>query len=125
MMNNLQINQTSSTPGVRLNKDKGYIEFTGKSLPEDVHGFFKPIIDWINEYLKNPGNQTRVICKMDYINTASSKLLLDILIRLKKLDESGKTTVVEWYYDSDDEDLHDIGKDYCEITGIQFKFHPN
>ena len=29
------------------------------------------------------------------------------------------------YYDEDDEDLYDTGKDYCDITGINFTFFPN
>ncbi len=124
-MQDLTIKQTSSTPGVYLNGSTGKIEFYGKSLPEDVHGFFKPIINWINEYLENPGVDTRVICKMEYINTASSKLMLDILCRLKELNLKGKKTSVEWYYDEDDEDLYDTGKDYCDITGINFIFFPN
>ena len=124
-MQDLTIKQTSNTPGVRLNVSTGQLEFYGKSLPEDVHGFFLPIVNWINEYMKNPGKETKVICKMEYINTASSKLMLDILCRLKELEQNGNKAQVEWYYDADDEDLYDTGKDYCDITGINFTFFPN
>lgn len=123
-MESLIIPETDKTLRVELNPN-GTISFSGKSFPPDVLTFFQPIIDWVNEYLKNPGNETKVICKLEYLNTSSSKLMLDVLMRLKKLESEGKKASIEWYYDIDDEDLKDTGSDFSDITGIPFDFCPN
>ncbi len=123
-MQPLIIQPTEQTLKVELTPN-GTLSFSGKSLPPDVLTFFQPIIDWVNEYLKHPGNETKVICKLEYLNTASSKLILDVLMRLKKLESEGKKASIEWHYDPDDEDLKDTGVDFSDITGIHFDFFQN
>ena len=60
---------------------------------------------------------------MTYFNTASSKIILDILMRLENLHNDGKTKVtVEWHHDEDDEDMQEAGEEYSEIVEVPFKF---
>lgn|SRR5690606_7008942 len=124
-MKSIYLKETKYTPEVVLDKDKGVFKFSGKSLPPDVIEFYKPIIEWFNEYIQNPNAETRLVCKMEYFNTASSKLMLDILGKLEKLAASGSKLSVDWYYDKDDEDLLETGQDYAKIVNIPFTFLPN
>ena len=78
-MDILKIAATDETPEVSLNPETGVFEFSGHSLPEDVTIFYNPILDWLDQYGASPKNPTKVIFKMDYFNTASSKLILDLL----------------------------------------------
>ena len=124
-MEKLLIEPTNYTPKVELDPQSGILFLAGKSLPENVLSFYQPIIDWIENYIVEAKNETKVICNLDYINTTSSKLILDILIRLKKLETQGKSAKVEWHYDEDDEDIKDTGIDYSDIVGMPFDFLPN
>jgi len=124
-MEKLIINGTNYTPKVELDPKLGILSLEGKSLPEDVLTFYQPIIDWIENYILEAKDETKVICNLDYINTTSSKLILDILIRLKKLESLGKSAKVEWHYDEDDEDIRETGSDYSSIVGVPFDFLPN
>ena len=124
-MEKLLIEPTNYTPKVELDPQSGILFLEGKSLPENVLSFYQPIIDWIENYIVEAKNETKVICNLDYINTTSSKLILDILIRLKKLETQGKSAKVEWHYDEDDEDIKDTGIDYYDIVGMPFDFLPN
>jgi uncharacterized protein YkuJ len=59
---------------------------------------------------------------MTYFNTASSKIILDILMRLEDLHNDGKNITVEWHYEEDDEDMQEAGEEYSEIVEVPFKF---
>jgi len=117
-MNALDLEGTPDTPRITLNKDSGIFEVSGRSLPEDVIEFYTPVIEWIKAYAKAPNAKTVFIFKLDYFNTASSKLILEMLNTLKDING----IQVEWYYLEDDEDILDAGKEFSEQVTIPFNF---
>ena len=121
-MDPLYLEETDETPGVKLDAGKNLFEFVGKSLPEDVATFYNPILDWLNEYSNNLNDTTEVVFRLDYFNTASSKMILDILMKLEEFQESGKEVKVKWYFAEDDEDMEDAGAEYSEIVDVPFEF---
>jgi hypothetical protein len=78
----------------------------------------------VEDYVSHPSDTTTVVVKLEHFNTISSKSLLDLFKRLKPLMTSEKELVVNWYYEKDDEDLMDAGKNYEHITGIPFSMIP-
>ncbi len=121
-MEALSIQGTNETPQIDFNKEKSIFAITGKSLPEDVKEFFNPVIQWIQEYAESPNAETVLQVKMDYFNTASSKMLLEIFEVFKKIHEAGKKVTIDWYYQEDDEDMQDAGEDYADIVEVPFNF---
>ena len=97
---------------------------SGRSLPEDVAAFYAPVLSWLGEYAGSPNAKTVFSFKLVYFNTASSKLLLDILMKLEEISEAGHEVLVKWYYPDDDEDMEEAGKEYAEIVGIPFEQVP-
>ena len=79
-MDPLIIEPTDESPEVILDKENGRFEFGGKSLPEDVKEFYSPILIWLENYVKDPNDETHVKFKFDYFNSASAKQILDILL---------------------------------------------
>lgn len=120
-MDVISIKGTQETPEVLLDSSKGVFELSGKSLPEDVKEFYNPILKWFDEYSKSPNKQTIVKIKMDYFNTASSKMILELFEVIQKVHSSGNETIIEWYYQEDDEDMQDAGQDYSDLIEIPFK----
>jgi hypothetical protein len=114
----LHLEGTEETPQVTLDKKKGLFEISGRSLPEDASSFYKPVIRWIDSYALGPNPVTEFIFKLDYFNTASSKLILDLLSALEKV---GGTTI-HWYFNDDDEDMEEAGEDFSELVKIPFVF---
>lgn len=109
-------------PEVILDKATNEFRFTGKSLPEDVKEFYTPILEWIENYVEDPNEETLVEFDMEYFNSASSKQLLDVLERFAILAENGKGTVkVRWRFMEDDEDMEDAGESYADIVDIPFE----
>ncbi|MGE0079194.1 MAG: DUF1987 domain-containing protein [Bacteroidales bacterium] len=123
-MKPLRIDETSDTPEVNFDKDRGRFEFYGKSMPENPNDFYQPIIDWIKEYIKDPNKETILIFKMDYFNTASSKKILELLTFLQEIHKKKMTIIVNWYYRSNDDDMKETGETFSEIVHIPFKITP-
>jgi hypothetical protein len=121
-MEALIIAKTDDTPQVHLDKSAGKFEFSGKSLPEDVSSFYKPIFDWLEAYSKDTNDESVFEFKMTYFNTASSKVILDVLMKLEDMVNDGKDIKVKWYYDEDDEDMEEAGEEYSEIVEVPFEF---
>lgn len=120
-MDGLNIPGTPETPTVIFNGDTGVFELIGKSLPEDVKEFYNPILKWLGEYSENPKPKTILKMRMEYFNTASSKMILEVFEVLESLHEQGNNVVIQWNYNEDDEDMLDAGTDYSEMLNIPFE----
>ena len=118
-MEPFKLDATDETPTVVLDKNNNIFELSGKSLPEDVTTFYDPILEWL-EYAKIPNELTVFQFKMIYFNTASSKLIMDILLKLEEMVEDGANIKVEWYYQEDDEDMMEAGEEFSDIVEVDF-----
>ncbi len=107
-------------PEVILDKDSKRLFFGGKSMPEDANAFFAPIIRWFDEYEADPNESTVVEFKMEYFNTSSLKKIIEILNRLKNINDKGNTVLVKWYYTDGDDDMLDTGKAFEEFLRVPF-----
>ena len=96
---------TPKTPYVRFDGEKGIIEIKGRSIPENSIEFYKPLIDWLEEYGLVGKDETAVNVQLEYFNTSSSKCILDIFKKLEVLFKKGAKVEVNWYYEEDDEDM--------------------
>jgi len=121
-MEPLYLDATDETPEVKLDKDKNVFEFSGKSLPEDVVSFYNPVMDWFDQYSDQLNDVTVVKFRLDYFNTASSKMILDILLKLEEFQESGKDVKIKWLFAEDDEDMEEAGEEYAEIVDVPFEY---
>jgi len=119
-MEPFKLDATDETPTVVLDKNNNIFELSGKSLPEDVTTFYDPILEWLDEYAKIPNELTVFQFKMIYFNTASSKLIMDILLKLEEMVEDGANIKVEWYYQEDDEDMMEAGEEFSDIVEVDF-----
>lgn len=117
-MDPLHLEETQDTPKVVFNKANGVFELSGRSLPEDSIEFYGPVISWLKEYAKAPNDTTIFKFKLDYFNTASSKLILELLNTVQNI----KGVKVEWYYFEDDEDILETGKEFEEQVSVPFEF---
>ncbi len=117
-MKPLKIESTHKTPKVYLDPEEGVFEISGRSIPEDSVGFYKPILEWLDEYGKNPNEKTEFKFELEYFNTSSSKNILELLKRLEEIYEKGHDVKVIWYYDEDDEDMEETGEDYQALLKV-------
>lgn len=120
-METLRIEQTDDSPLVIFDQENQLFEISGKSLPEDVVDFYQPLLDWLNDYRKKPLANTIFNLKLTYFNTASSKLIMDILLIFEEMVEAGQKVVIRWHSLRSDEDMQEAGKEYEEMIEVPFE----
>jgi len=120
-METLRLEQTDDSPLVELDQENNRFEISGRSLPEDVVDFYMPVLDWLNVYRANPNPKTEFSFKLIYFNTASSKLILDILMIFEEMVEDGHSVTVKWFSLQSDEDMQEAGKEYEEMVDVPFE----
>lgn len=118
-MKNINLEPTTSTPAVRFSSD-GRLLIEGRSLPEDVIRFYNPLIAWVK-------NLTTEVVKIDlnleYLNSASSKKVLELL-RMLDTNEAIKELIVNWHYEADDEDALESGQIFEDfLIKAEFRYH--
>jgi len=111
-------------PGVTLDADNNKFEITGKSCPENVVEYYQPILDWLDDYKAVALDKTVFEFRLQYYNTASSKVLFIIMQKLENILETGKDVLVKWYYPDDDEALEEAGEEYDDLIDVPFELIP-
>jgi O6-methylguanine-DNA--protein-cysteine methyltransferase len=114
----IHLKGTEDTPKIVLDKSAGLFEISGRSLPEDAAEFYQPILDWLEKYATEANSSTNFLFKLEYFNTASSKLILDVLSKL----EAVPGATITWYFHEDDEDMEEAGEEFSELVDVPFEF---
>jgi len=120
-MEALLIEGTAKTPNVKFEAEQGFIEIKGRSIPENSIEFYKPLVDWLEDYSKTPAGLTKVNIQLEYFNTSSSKCILDVFKKLEAIYKAKNEVIINWYYEEDDEDMLEAGEDYESIIRVPFK----
>jgi hypothetical protein len=120
-METIIIEGTPKTPSVNFDSASGILQLKGRSIPENSIEFYKPLVEWLDEYASKPQSKTAVNIQLEYFNTSSSKCLLDLFKKLEGMHKSGNDITIKWYYEEDDEDMLEAGEDYQSIINIPFK----
>jgi len=127
-MRKLIIDPTPTTPSIVLDPDKKIYMISGESRPSDVREIYDQILSWLDEFSKYMINindiKDPVIFNFDleYFNSSSAKLILDICKTLADMREKGVDVSIKWHYDKDDEDLLEAGKEMSKIVKFSFEY---
>lgn len=105
-------------PTVILDRDNSVFELSGRSIPEEAISFYRPILNWLDDYARNPLPRTEFVINMSYYNTATAKQILEILLRLEDIYSNGHDVRVTWIYESGDIDMEDAGVEYARIVNV-------
>jgi hypothetical protein len=121
-MLDLHINKSTNTPQIDFLSEEGLLQFEGRSIPENPNDFYKPLIHWIQEYFKQPQKLTTIVIKLEYINSGSSKSLLEFFRFIKEQYSAGHNCLIKWYSEEDDESVMELGEHYQFTLKIPFEF---
>lgn len=120
-MDNYYVVESEDHPSVFCDVEKGLIEMEGRSLPENVDTFYNPVIEWVKKYIDNPMAKTTAEFGFIYLNSSSSKKVLEMLMLLKKVLPDKELEVI-WNYREDDEDMLEEGRDFEQMTKLNFNY---
>jgi hypothetical protein len=120
-MNELVIEKTVKTPYINFDAQSGIFKIIGRSIPENPEEFYRKLFDWLNIYFKNPQNETLINVQLEYINSGSSKFILEFFQLIQEAKSKGVNCKISWYYEEDDEAVLELGKHYQAIINVPFK----
>lgn len=117
-MESLIVEGTKKTPALEFNAETGIFKISGRSIPENTHDVYGPIVHWLAEYAENPKEATLLEFRLEYINTSSSKFVFEVIKKMEKLSIAGNNVQVNWYHEEDDEDMMETGEDFADICNL-------
>lgn len=120
-MENLDIAKTKDTLEIHFDVETGILALKGGSYPEDPIEFFEPIYNWVKQYVSEIDKKMIVNIDIDYINTSSSKCIVDFLELLEEYHQADGKIKLNWYYEEDDEDMQETGEELCEDLELTYE----
>ena len=117
-MENILIETTKNTPQIDFS-NLGNLTLSGSAYPENAKDFFDPLIEWVSSLQTEEVNFD---IKLDYINTAAAKKLLELLKTLEANDRINRLNL-RWHYENEDEDCLETGQIMEDsLRRIKFQF---
>jgi len=120
-MEPLIITATDDTPEIVFDPNKNIFKISKISVPEDAYEFYSPVIQWIKDYGHKPLPETLLEFNLEYVNSASAKQLIQVLLTFEEINKKNKVKV-KWIYEEIDEDMLMLGKRFKNLTDMEFDF---
>jgi len=120
-MQELKILPGKNSPEITFNPD-GRLRISGRSIHENVAEFFAPVESWINSYVENPAPLTSVDMNLEYFNSASAKVFITLLEKVKHVTLKNGKYVFNWFYEDGDEDIFERGEYFAVVLDVPFNF---
>ncbi len=125
MMPTLHIEPSLTTPEIRFDLEKCHFSIKGSSYPENSLKFYQPVVQYLSELVQNhvidPSKTYILDVELQYFNTSTAKVLLDIFRYFEQLYEKGQPAKVRWLYLEDDTEMEDAGLDYQTAVKLPFE----
>lgn len=115
-MDNLIIEATRSSPAIEFDADRRQLSLRGESYPENAAAFYAPVFAWLKAFLADLDISAVVTVNLEvlYLNSSSTKVMLNFLDLLDRAAQDGKAITVNWLYDPDNEAVLECGQDFSE-----------
>lgn len=120
-MEKLVLKETSKTPSVNFDPERGYFEIRGKSIPENSISFYTPLLNYLEGYSTNPADRTILNVKFEFFNTSSSNRIHMMFKKFEKLYMNNREVLIRWYCENGDENMLDAGEDFKAILQVPFE----
>ncbi|HWQ66903.1 MAG TPA: DUF1987 domain-containing protein [Methanospirillum sp.] len=119
----INIPATKSSPRVFFSEEEKIFTISGESYPENTFAFFEPIFSWLHLELPRY-DDIRFVFNISYLNSSSTKCILDMLDLLGAAEKGGCRVSVVWYYEAENERALDIAQEFEEDVEIPFEIIP-
>ncbi len=118
-MESLLIEAGNNTPMLHFSPDSGILVFRGKSIPENTLKFYSPVKAWVTEYLQQPASETVLDVYLEYFNTSSAKMLIELFKQVQEAHLAGRTVMrMVWRYETADLDMQEAGEDMKNLLKV-------
>lgn len=128
-MDKLIVEATRSSPAIAFDAETRQLRISGESYPENAAAFYAPVFAWLNAFIAGlePAATVEIDLEILYLNSSSTKIMLNLLDVLEQAAQDGLQIIVNWRYDPDNESMLECGQDFSEeLEALTFNLveHP-
>ncbi|MEI6874007.1 MAG: DUF1987 domain-containing protein [Spirochaetota bacterium] len=116
----LSIEATKSTPRIHYSEERRTLEVFGESYPENSFSFFAPVFAWFHAELPGLAELTLEV-NVKYMNSSSTKCMLDMLDLLVEAARKGCRTRVRWLHEAGNDRALELAEEFKEEVDIPFE----
>jgi SiaC family regulatory phosphoprotein len=110
---------STATPEIDF-KTSGVFTIKGNSYMPDPFVFYSEGIEWLKAFLSQNNKTISLNISLIYVNTSSTKVLLNIITLVNSFAKSD--IKVLWEYQFDDDEMITLGERLQELTKVKFEF---
>jgi hypothetical protein len=115
----IKIAATKETPAFELDP-AGIIKIQGRSMNGYKSEPYRALERWIDRYICNPAELTRVDIFLEYFSSTNLKVYTSLLSKIGSVKMKNKKLVVNWFYEEDDDDIRELGNYISSQVNIEF-----
>jgi hypothetical protein len=120
-MGNIIIAGTAKIPEVILNTN-GIVHINGRWIEDLSIENYISIMDWIESYWNDSEDVTFIEISLEYFSTRNLTSFLNIIRKFIYLITINKKVVINWYYESGDDEMLERGKYISSMVNLQFNY---
>lgn len=120
-MEKIDIKETTKTPSVNFDPERGLFEMRGKSIPENSNSFYGPLLQYVEKYGSRPAERTVLSVRFEFFNTSSSNRIHALFKRFERIYLSDSDVLIRWYCENGDDNMRDAGRDFKAILQVPFE----
>ncbi len=120
-MEKIDIKETSKTPSVSFDPERGMFEMRGKSIPENSNSFYGPLLQYVEKYGSKPAERTVLNVRFEFFNTSSSNRIHALFKRFERIYLADSDVLIRWYCENGDDNMRDAGRDFKAILQVPFE----
>ncbi|WP_295383868.1 DUF1987 domain-containing protein [uncultured Thiodictyon sp.] len=120
-MHPLDLPPTRTTPRILFDPAARTLTLKGESYPENSFQFFEPILAWVDDYLRERHETITIAVDMPYMNSSSTKCMLDLFDRFEDAYRGGQPILLHWSYDPDNGRALDLAEEFKEEVTFPFE----
>lgn len=114
-MENISIEATERAPAISFDFVENRFLIKGESYPEDIKGFYGPLIDKLEAHLEaQDGAHITFEFDLVYFNSSSAKVLMGLFDTLDEVAGAGNTVDITWHYEEGDDNAQEFGEEFAE-----------
>ncbi|NPA68340.1 MAG: DUF1987 domain-containing protein [Chlorobi bacterium] len=117
----INLERTKNSPEIILDKENAIFKISGRSIVEDPKEFYTPVYNWLEEYVKAPLDRTNFIIDLEYFNSSSARQIMELIMLLEKIPETGNKVKVSWLYEEGDEMSRERGDEIKMVSKLDFE----
>ncbi len=111
------IEQSSDSPFVEFNPNKGTLSIHGKSLLENTYDFYGPVLEAVKGFVNDEFSPLTVDVRFDYLNSSTSRYFMELLMILENSDADHE---IKWYYEEGDDVIEEKGEQFKSLAELEF-----